>query len=88
MSNSTMSFRVNWNSGVPTYRQLINQIVAAIGRASLNPGDRLPTIRQVAVDLAINRNTVVRAYKELEIRGILTTRQGTGTFISNRSKDD
>jgi GntR family transcriptional regulator len=48
----------------------------------LKEGDQLPTVRQVAVDLTINPNTVVRAYKELEIRGVLTTQQGTGTFIS------
>ena len=48
----------------------------------MKAGDRLPTVRQVAVDLAINPNTVVRAYKELEIRSVLTTQQGTGTFIS------
>jgi GntR family transcriptional regulator len=50
----------------------------------LAPGDQLPTVRQVAVDLAINPNTVVRAYRELEIRGVLETQQGTGTFISQK----
>ena len=51
---------------------------------SLAPGHQLPTVRQVAVDLAINPNTVLRAYRELEIRGVLETQQGTGTFISHR----
>ena len=51
---------------------------------SLQPGDQLPTVRQVAVDLAINPNTVQRAYREMEIRGVLETQQGTGTFISNQ----
>lgn len=64
------------------YRQLIDQVLGAIATGTLKPGDRLPTVRQVAVDLAINPNTVGRAYKELEIRGVLTTQQGTGTFIS------
>ncbi|MBL8293134.1 MAG: GntR family transcriptional regulator [Bryobacterales bacterium] len=75
-------FRLDLRSGVPVYRQLIDQVLGAIAAGILGPGDRLPTVRQVAVDLAINPNTVVRAYKELEIRGVLTTQQGTGTFIS------
>jgi len=51
---------------------------------ALAGGDQLPTVRQVAVDLSINPNTVVRAYRELEIRGVLETQQGTGTFISHQ----
>ena len=77
-------FQLDLRSGVPVYRQLMDQVLAAIASGSLSPGDRLPTVRQVAVDLTINPNTVVRAYKELEIRGTLTTQQGTGTFISTR----
>ena len=65
------------------FRQLIDQVLGSIAGGALRPGDRLPTVRQVAVDLAINPNTVVRAYKELEIRGVLTTQQGTGTFIAD-----
>ena len=64
------------------YRQLIDQVLVAIASGGLNAGDQLPTVRQLAVDLSINPNTVVRAYKELEIRGMLTTQQGTGTFIT------
>jgi GntR family transcriptional regulator len=75
-------FRLDLNSGVPVYRQLIDQVLAGIATGSLRAGDRLPTVRQVAVDLSINPNTVVRAYRELEIRGVLETQQGTGTFIS------
>lgn len=69
-------------SGVPVYRQLIDQVLVAIASGQLSAGDQLPTVRQLAVDLSINPNTVVRAYKELEIRGMLTTQQGTGTFIT------
>jgi GntR family transcriptional regulator len=54
----------------------------------LVPGDQLPTVRQVAVDLAINPNTVLRAYRELEIRGALTTQQGSGTYVSNQKVED
>src|SRR5713101_7507917 len=56
----------------------------AIETGALRPGSRLPTVRQLAVDLAINPNTVMRAYRELEIREILTTQQGTGTFVTNK----
>lgn len=77
------AFRLDTKSGVPVYRQMIDQILGAIAARQLGPGDKLPTVRQVAVDLAINPNTVVRAYKELEIRDVLTTQQGSGTFISD-----
>lgn len=77
-------FSLDPRSGVPVYRQLIDQVLVAISAGSLQPGDRLPTVRQVAVDLSINPNTVMRAYKEMEIRGILSTQQGTGTFITSQ----
>ena len=78
------AFRLNVHSGVPVYRQLIDQVQAAVASGALSAGDQLPTVRQVAVDLAINPNTVLRAYREMEIRGILDTQQGTGTFVSDR----
>jgi GntR family transcriptional regulator len=77
-------FRLDPRSGVPVYRQLIDQVLVAISSGTLAPGERLPTVRQVAVDLSININTVVRAYKELEIRSVLSTQQGTGTFITDQ----
>ena len=78
------SFRLDLASGVPVYRQIIDQVLGGMAAGALAPGTQLPTVRQVAVDLAINPNTVVRAYRELEIRGVLETQQGTGTFISNQ----
>jgi len=77
-------FRLDQRSGVPAYRQIIDQVLGAIASGSLRAGDQLPTVRQLAVDLQINPNTVVRAYRELEIREILETQQGTGTFISQK----
>src|SRR5665213_2772178 len=77
-------FRLDNGSGVPVYRQLIDQVQAGIATGGLRPGCQIPTVRQVAVGLAINPNTVMRAYRELEIRGVLDTQQGTGTFISDR----
>jgi len=79
---SQFQFSLDLKSGVPVYRQIIDQVLVARAAGRLESGDRLPTVRQVAVDLSINRNTVLRAYKELEIRGILTTQQGSGTFIT------
>jgi len=78
------AFRLDAHSGVPVYRQIIDQVTGGMASGLLAPGDQLPTVRQVAVDLAINPNTVVRAYRELEIRGVLETQQGTGTFISEK----
>jgi GntR family transcriptional regulator len=78
------AFRLDAHSGVPVYRQLIDQVQAALAAGVLNVGNQLPTVRQVAVDLAINPNTVSRAYREMEIRGALDTQQGTGTFIADR----
>ena len=75
-------FRLDNSTGVPVYRQLIDQVLLAISAGTLQGGGQLPTVRQVAVDLAINPNTVMRAYRELEIRGSLTTQQGLGTFVT------
>jgi GntR family transcriptional regulator len=63
------------------YRQIIDQVRGGIASSTLSVGDQLPTVRQLAVDLSINPNTVVRAYRELELGGLLETHQGTGTFI-------
>ncbi len=73
--------------GVPYYRQIILQVEMAIADGRLAAGSQLPTVRGLAVDLEINPNTVARAYNELEIRGIVTTQQGTGTFISEQEME-
>lgn len=80
--NGVIQFKLDEHSGVPIYRQLIDQVTSEIATGNLALGAQLPTVRQVAVDLAINPNTVLRAYRELEIRGVLDTHQGTGTFVS------
>src|SRR5580698_1264582 len=82
--NRRISFTLDSRSGVPVYRQIIDQVLGGIAAGTLHPGDQLPTVRQLAVDLAINPNTVVRAYRELEIREILATQQGTGTFLTDK----
>lgn len=89
-SNSNRSpfrFSLDLHSGVPVYRQIIDQVRAGIASGSLTAGDQLPTVRQLAVDLAINPNTVLRAYRELELGGLLETHQGTGTFIADKKVD-
>ena len=82
-----MFLRVEPSSPVPIYRQIMDQVMSGVASGALSTGDQLPTMRQLAVDLEINPNTVVRAYKELEIRGLIETHHGTGTFIgSNKVK--
>ena len=77
-------FRLDLASGVPVYRQIIDQVLLAVATGTLQGGRQLPTVRQVAVDLAINPNTVLRAYRELEIRGTISSQQGIGTFITRQ----
>jgi GntR family transcriptional regulator len=77
-------YRLDLHTGVPVYRQIVDQVRGAVAAGSLIPGDQLPTVRQLAVDLEINPNTVVRAYRELEHDGLIETHQGTGTFISDQ----
>jgi GntR family transcriptional regulator len=88
--NKPFQFRLDLRSGVPVYRQIMDQVMGGIAAGSLAAGNQLPTVRQLAVDLSINPNTVLRAYRELEIRGILETNQGTGTFITQQKlrRDD
>ena len=86
-NNGRMQFSIDLHSGVPVYRQLIDQVRGGIASGSLTAGDQLPTVRQLAVDLEINPNTVMRAYRELELGGLLETHQGTGTFISNKKME-
>jgi GntR family transcriptional regulator len=83
-SKFAFRFHLDMHSGVPVYRQIVDQARGAVAAGSLSPGDQLPTVRQLAVDFEINPNTVVRAYRELEYDGLIETHQGTGTFISGR----
>ena len=76
--------QLDLRSGVPVYRQIMDQVLGAVASGRLTSGDQLPTVRQLAVDLSINPNTVIRAYRELEIRGFLDTHQGSGTFVSQQ----
>jgi GntR family transcriptional regulator len=80
-------FALDLHSGVPVYRQIIDQVRSGMALGSLSAGDQLPTVRQLAVGLQINPNTVMRAYRELELGGLLETHQGTGTFIGKKKME-
>jgi len=78
---SAIEFRLDPVSGVPTYLQLVQQVEHALRLGYLKPGDQLPKVRDVVASLAINPNTVLKAYRELELKGLTTGRPGQGTFI-------
>ncbi len=79
-----LEFSIDPKSGVPFYRQIIERVKFGIAGGRLAPGDQLPTVRRLAADLSVNPNTVIRAYREMEIEGVLDTQQGSGTFVSDR----
>jgi len=79
-----LSFTLDPVNGVPIYRQIIQQIEYAILSGRMRAGDKLPTIRALAVELKTNPNTIARAYNEMEIKGILVTQVGSGTYISDK----
>lgn len=76
-----IGFRLDSRSGVSTYLQLVQQVRQAIRFGRLLPGDQLPSVREVVSKLAINPNTVLKAYRELEMAGLVASRPGTGTFV-------
>ncbi len=78
---SPIEFRLDHGSGVPTYLQLVQQVEHALRLGYLKPGDRLPKVRDVVASLAINPNTVLKAYRELDTKGLAAGRPGQGTFI-------
>jgi DNA-binding transcriptional regulator YhcF (GntR family) len=78
---SPIGFRLDPASGVPTYLQLVHQVEHALRLGYLKPGDQLPKIRDVVAELAINPNTVLKAYRDLEVKGLAAGRPGQGTFV-------
>lgn len=73
---------VDYHSGVPVYLQLVQQVKAAVASGTLRMGDQLPSVRAMAEELKLNRNTVARAWAELETEGVLENRQGSGCFVT------
>jgi len=78
-----IDFRLDAHSGVPTYLQLVHQVKQALRLGILHPGDQLPTVKEVVGSLAINPNTVLKAYRELDLEGLTEGRRGQGTFVSS-----
>jgi GntR family transcriptional regulator len=82
-----MQFQCDTTSRTPIYRQLIEQVRSAVARGKVEPGERLPSVRQLSRDLVVNPNTIARAYTELEREGMLITQQGRGVFIAEPRSD-
>src|SRR5207248_6255627 len=80
-----IAFKLDPRSGVPVYRQIQDQIRYGIASGLLNAAEQLPTVRALAVELAVNPNTVIKAYSELEHEGIVASEQGSGTFVSHNA---
>ena len=78
-----IELRIQTGSGVPVYLQIVHQVKHALRLGLLKPGDQMPTIRELVASLAINPNTVMKAYRELEMEGLIGGRPGQGTFVSN-----
>lgn len=74
-------WQVEYNSGIPVYRQIITQACAAVARGTIKAGDQLPTIRALSDHLNVNPNTVAKAYRELELKGVILTERGNGSFV-------
>jgi GntR family transcriptional regulator len=79
-----IDFHLDTRSGVPTYLQIVQQVRQAIRLGLLAPGDQLPTVKDVVAQLAINPNTVLKAYRDLDHEGLVEARRGQGTFVSSR----
>jgi GntR family transcriptional regulator len=77
-----VNFAIDARDGVPIYLQIVEQIKRSVALGRLKPEEALPSVRQLALDLTINPNTVARAYLELEHQGVISKRQGQGTFVS------
>jgi GntR family transcriptional regulator len=77
--------RINTSSGVPIYRQIVDQVKVAVAQGAVARGDRLPSVRQLSEELVINPTTVQRAYLDLENEGVIETRRGQGTFVKSEA---
>ncbi|GGQ34453.1 GntR family transcriptional regulator [Streptomyces griseomycini] len=87
MEEPVIEFHLNSRSGLPPYQQLVQQVRHALRLGLLNEGDRLPTVKDVAKQMAVNPNTVLKAYRELEHDGLVAARPGVGTFVTRTLAD-
>ncbi|MGO8859619.1 MAG: GntR family transcriptional regulator [Acidimicrobiales bacterium] len=88
MESQMIEFHLDTRSGVPPYQQIVKQVRHALRLGILDVGDQLPTVKEVVARLAINPNTVLKAYKELEHLGLVAARPGIGTFVTKTLRDD
>lgn len=79
-----MWLHIDPSSGTPIYRQIVDQVRQAVSSGVLRPGDRLPSVREMAVELAVNPNTIAKAYQELERDGVIETPRGKGSYVADR----
>jgi GntR family transcriptional regulator len=84
MSDEKLNFQLDFHSGLPIYTQIANQIQSRVANGILKPGDQLPTVRALALDLRVNFNTVARAYRILDEERLISTQQGRGTYITEK----
>ncbi|HRJ54727.1 MAG TPA: GntR family transcriptional regulator [Anaerolineales bacterium] len=82
MSEKKLTLQLDFHSGLPIYTQIVNQVQSQLANGILKPGDQLPTVRALALELRVNFNTVARAYRILDEARIISTQQGRGTFIT------
>jgi GntR family transcriptional regulator len=82
MKERHLTLQLDFHSGLPIYTQIVNQIQSQLVNGILKPGDQLPTVRALALELRVNFNTVARAYRILDEARIISTQQGRGTFIT------
>jgi GntR family transcriptional regulator len=80
-----MDLRLDINSSVPTFQQLVDQVKAAVARGALRPGDPIPSVRQMAAQVLVNPNTVARAYRELDREGVIQAQRGLGYFVTDQA---
>ena len=81
-----MMIELDFRSHVPIYSQIVDQVKQLVARGALQPGEQLPTVRQLAADLRVNFNTVARAYRMLDEAGVISTQQGRGTYVLEPAK--
>ena len=86
-----MAIAANWSidfsSGIPVYKQIINYVYTAVSSGTLSRGERLPTINELTHQLNVNPNTIAKAYRELDLKGVITSKRGNGSFISESPLD-
>ena len=84
---ASIDFKLNANLGIPVYVQIIQQVRRAMRLGFLLPGDQLPTVKEVVSQIPVNPNTVLKAYRELEMEGLIESKQGQGTFVTKNLVD-